>query len=114
MNIKELHRKAMEIADMADFQKIQGNKEDSVSLYEESYNLESEAAMTAYRDNIGEPSVSILLRSAASLAIICHKNREAEKLIALALSGEPPTEIAEELRDLLKNILKLLKPKLTV
>jgi hypothetical protein len=28
----------------------------------------------------------------------CCKYRDAEKLIALALSGEPPLEIAEELR----------------
>jgi hypothetical protein len=34
----------------------------------------------------------------------CCKYRDAEKLIALALSGEPPLEIAEELRNLLENV----------
>jgi hypothetical protein len=30
--------------------------------------------------------------------------REAERLIAVALSGDPPDEIAEELRDLLEQV----------
>ena len=60
--------------------------------------------MSAYKNNVGEPSVSVLLRSAASLAMSCKKLRESEKLIALALSGEPPLEIVEELRNLLENV----------
>jgi hypothetical protein len=104
MNIKESHNQAMELADLADLKKIQGNKDEAASLYEQSYNIEYETALKAYNERVGEPSVSILLRSAASLAMSCRKNREAEKLIALALSGEPPAEIAEELRDLLENV----------
>ena len=42
--------------------------------------------------------------SAASLALECGDYREAERLIAVALSGEPPDEIAEELRDLLDEV----------
>jgi len=104
MNIRELHNKAMELADLADWQNRRGNKNDAISLYEESFSLEYEAAMNAYNSNVGEPSVSVLLRSAASLAMNCKKLRESEKLIALALSGEPPFEIAEELRNLLENV----------
>ncbi|MDR1595027.1 MAG: hypothetical protein LBS43_11180 [Prevotellaceae bacterium] len=106
MNIKDLHSKAMELADMADLEKMRGNKSESVSLYEQSYSLEYEAAMSAHENKAGEPAVSVLLRSAASLAMICKKYREAEKLIALALSGEPPQEIADELRNLMDNIEK--------
>jgi hypothetical protein len=104
MNIRELHSKAMELADMADLEKMRGSKAESDLLYEQSYLLESEAAMSAYENKTGEPSVSVLLRSAASLAMSCKKFREAEKLIALALSGEPPLEIADELRTLLENV----------
>jgi len=104
MDIRELHNKAMELAALADMQKAQGNKDDAMSLFEESYSYEYQAAMSAYHTNVGEPSVSVLLRSAASLAMSCKKLREAEKLIALALSGEPPFEIAEELRNLLENV----------
>jgi hypothetical protein len=101
MNIRELHNKAMELVDLANLQKIQGNEEAVLSLYEQSYALEYEAAIAAYNSKAGEPSVSVLLRSAASLAVMCQKHRDAEKLIALALSGEPPLEIAVELRTLL-------------
>ena len=104
MDIEELHNKSMELAALADFKMKQNETEQALSLYEQSYSLEKEVAMIAYKDNIGEPAVSVLLRSAASLAMDCKKWREAEKLIALALSGEPPSEIAEELRDLLKNV----------
>ena len=44
---------------------------------------------------------SILFRSAASLAMDCGKLGDAERLIAGGLSGHPPEEIAEELRQLL-------------
>ena len=104
MDIKELHNKAMELAALADFKMKQKETEQALSLYEQSYSLEKEAAMNAYKENTGEPTVSVLLSSAASLAMDCKKWREAEKLITLALSGEPPSEIAEELRDLLKNV----------
>ncbi|MDR1341641.1 MAG: hypothetical protein LBK18_00110 [Prevotellaceae bacterium] len=104
MNIRELHNKSMELAGLADLRKMEGNKVEAMSLYEQSYSLEYDVAMNAYKEQVGEPSVSVLLRSAASLAISCKKLREAEKLIALALSGEPPFEIAEELRNLLENV----------
>jgi len=104
MDIQESHSKAMELAALADLQKAQGNKNSADSLYEESYFLEYEAAINAHSSNVGEPSVSILLRSAASLAMSCKRLRDAEKLIAMALSGEPPLEIAEELRNLLENV----------
>ena len=51
-----------------------------------------------------EPGLSILYRSAASLAIQCGRYREAEQLIAKALSGNPTNEIARELRELLQSI----------
>ena len=104
MDIRELHNKAMELAALAHIQKAQGNKDEAMSLFEKSYSFEYEASMSAYNSSVGEPSVSVLLRSAASLAMSCKKLREAEKLVALALSGEPPFEIAEELRNLLENI----------
>jgi len=104
MNIKELHNKAMELAALADIQKMQNNKDSAMSLYEESYCLEYEAAMNTYNTKAGEPTVSVLLRSAASLAISCRRLREAEILITLAFTGEPPWEIAEELKKMFENI----------
>ena len=104
MNIRGLHNEAMRLAALADFQKIRKSKDNAMSLYERSYELEREAAMNARNDNVGEPSVSILLRSAASLAMNCMKFGEAKELIDWALDGKPPLEIAEELKILLENI----------
>ncbi|MDR0866053.1 MAG: hypothetical protein LBO74_14130 [Candidatus Symbiothrix sp.] len=111
MNITELHNCAMDLADRADIQKAKGLREKAILLYEQSYNFEYKAAMLAYQNKIGEPSVSILLRSAASLAISCLKYKEADKLIKLAFSGEPPVEIAEELKSLLNNVI-LYRPSI--
>jgi hypothetical protein len=46
-----------------------------------------------------EPTRSFLRRS--TLALECNELREAERLISRALSGFPPIDIAEELRNLL-------------
>lgn len=104
MSIAELHNKAMELADFGDISKMKGLLEEAVRYYSEAFELERSAAMEAKNDNIGEPSISVLLRSAASLGLCCKRLREAEQLIALALSGEPSYEIAEELRNLLETV----------
>jgi hypothetical protein len=46
------------------------------------------------------PNPLVLSSTAASLAIECGELQVAERLIATALSGNPPLEIAEELKDL--------------
>jgi len=51
-----------------------------------------------------EPTRSVLHRSAATLALECGALCDPERLIAVALSGDPPAEIAEELRDLLEPV----------
>ncbi len=104
MNIQELHTKAMEIAELAFVKKFNLLLDDARSLFEESFQYERKAAFMAKEENIGEPTISILLKSAASLAINCDKFVDAEKLICLGLSGEPPFEIAEELRNLLEEV----------
>lgn len=48
-----------------------------------------------------EPTRSVLHRSAATLAVECGRLRDAERLIGRALAGNPPDDIADELRDLL-------------
>ena len=46
-----------------------------------------------------EPTRSVLHRSAATLAVQCGELQQAEKLIAVALAGQPPLDVAEELKD---------------
>ena len=100
MDVQELHTRAMELADQADLLKRQGNTDDALYLYGQSLEAERNAAYTARREQIGEPTESVLFRSAASLAYSIKNYREAERLICMGLAGNPPSEIAEELRSL--------------
>jgi hypothetical protein len=104
MSIQDLHNNAMELADLAFIEKFNGNADIAKELFKKAFYLEKEAAILSREEEIGEPSISILLKSAASLALNCDELREAEQLVGLALSGEPHYEIAEELRNLLEEI----------
>jgi tetratricopeptide (TPR) repeat protein len=100
----ELHRRAMEVADRALIETLHARTDSALKLYQEAFQLEREAAIEASRLNLGEPTISVLHRSAATLALDAGETREAEKLIALALAQDPPDSIAEELRDLLEQV----------
>lgn len=104
MDIRELHNEAMHKAELGDMQKHQGNLDEARDLYAIAYELEKSVATAALDNQMGEPTISILLKSTASLAMRCGLYRDAEKLIGLALSGEPPIDIAEELRDMLETV----------
>jgi hypothetical protein len=65
-----------------------------------AFEQESQAAALVVDVIDAEPTRSVLHRSAASLAIDCGELQAAERLITTALSGNPPAEIAAELRDL--------------
>lgn len=104
MDIRELHNEAMHKAELGDMQKHQGNLDKAHDLYAIAYELEKSVATAALNNQMGEPTISILLKSTASLAMRCGLYRDAEKLVGLALSGEPPIDIAEELRDMLETV----------
>ena len=99
---RELHQRAMGATERALLARRDGKHERAEQLFHEALADERAAALLVAADHKAEPTRSILLRSAASLAIDCGDPREAERLIGLALSGNPPDEIAEELRDLLE------------
>ena len=100
MEIQELHKSAMELADKADYLKMQGNDDDANMLFRQSLNAEREAALTARQQHVGEPTESVLFRSAATLAYTIGDYREAERLVCQGLACNPPAEIADELRNL--------------
>jgi hypothetical protein len=106
MNIEivTLHHEAMDLASEAFIVRMQGRIDHADNLTREAFTKEKEAANLIANNFDLEPSRSVLHRSAASLALECSELREAEKLIAVALSGEPPQEIANELRDLLEQV----------
>ena len=102
--ISKIHKEAMGLADQSLIARLQGDNQRADKLIREAYEKERTAASFTSESPELEPTRSVLHRSAASLALECGEVREAERLIGLALSGNPPGEIAEELRDLLEQV----------
>ncbi|MEM6598132.1 MAG: hypothetical protein AAF810_20115 [Cyanobacteria bacterium P01_D01_bin.36] len=102
--VQELHRAAMNLAEQADLAKLRGENRQVQNALRQALKLESEAAQMVADDLDSEPTRSVLHRSAASLAMECGEFQMAEKLIARALAGSPPSDIEEELKDLFMQI----------
>lgn len=98
--IQTLHQQAMNLAEAAAVARLRGGIEQAAQLTRQAFEQEAQAAKLIASVLDAEPTRSVLHRSAASLAIECGELRTAERLIATALSGNPPLEIAEELKDL--------------
>lgn len=103
---QELHREAMELAEQAALSRFRDDFAEARRLTRAAFEKEKAAALRIAGQLDFEPSRSVLLRSAASLAFECRELREAERLASQALSGEPPSEIAQELRDLLRRVYR--------
>jgi hypothetical protein len=102
--VKTTHREAMEQTDLALAARQQGDEVLALRHFHKAYELETQAA-DAYASRLeAEPTRSVLFRSAATLALDCKLLPEAEKLVCTALTGNPPDDVAEELRDLLEQI----------
>lgn len=93
-----LHETAMDLADQAVLTK---NPSKSRELFRSAFEKERKAAEIWTKISGQEPTRSVLYRSAASLAVDCAEYAEAEVLIEKGLSGRPPADIAEELKELL-------------
>ena len=100
-DVLETHRKAMAWAEEGQFRLDRGNRSSAHEAFRTAMELEREAACAA-EDT--EPDRSVLFRSAGSLALDCDELRTAEQLLANGLAGDPPEEIAEEIRDLLEQV----------
>lgn len=91
------HDRAMDLAFLADRSKAAGDPDEAGRLYVQA--LESElAALRALRDPT-PVTFAVMHRSAAWLALECEDVRLAEKLASAGLAGDPPPEIADELRE---------------
>jgi hypothetical protein len=102
--ILDFHHEAMKYASKAQVAKFEGDWVTFEMLCAEAYKHELEAVKLVQNDFSAEPTRSVLHRSAASLAYCSKKYHEAEKLIEEGLKGNPPVEIAQELRDLANQI----------
>jgi hypothetical protein len=94
-----LHEAAMDLADQAFLAK---NPSRSRELFRSALEKEREAAEVWAKISGQEPTRSVLYRSAAALAVDCEEYGEAELLIKRGLTGNPPDDIAEELKELLE------------
>ena len=108
----------MDLAEQADLEKLRGDTTQVKEILRQALELEAEAVRMVADDLMAEPTRSVLHWSAATLAIECGELQRAERLIARALAGEPPLDIAEELKDLfmqinLRNYLDRQGAKLT-
>ncbi len=103
--IQTYHHRAMELADGAFAAKSAGDASNATDLFRRAYESERQAALLVSDDLTAEPTRSVLHRSAASLALQAGELRAAERLIATALAGDPPPEIAEELRTLFRQMM---------
>lgn len=106
MNIdyKAIHNSAMNIAEEAFLQRRLGNHDIAKDLFKKSSMQEALAASEFPPTEGSEPTRSILLRSAASLAFNSGDFELSERLICSGLSGFPPAEIREELKNLFEDI----------
>lgn len=106
-DLMTLHNTAMDLAFLGDRKKSAGEEEEAKELYHQAFEAEKEAALLAESQNNPEPGLSILFRSAATLALRCGELREAERLATNALSGSPDDRTADELRDILQQIYSM-------
>lgn len=114
MSVADLHERAMQEAELALEARRHGDEIRAGTHFREALSYERRAAAAVAPELEAEPTRSVLHRSAASLAVQCGEYREAERLIAVALSGNPPVEIAEELRDLWQQVCHTLRGLSTV
>lgn len=105
-SITELHGLAMDLAEYAFVARLHGDLRAAEELTWRAFVYEAQAAGLLSERIDAEPNRSVLHRSAAALAIKCGDYVEAERLITTGLAGNPPGDIANELRDLLKEVQK--------
>lgn len=103
-DVRVFHREAMRLAQLAMLARHEGKRDQAQALAREAYEHESSAANLIPDKPSAEPTRSILYRSAASLAYQAREYEIAERLVAKGLSGYPPPQVQEQLRDLYAQI----------
>ena len=109
----ELHHKSMGLADEGFYAKRSGDLQTAQEKYQLAFDYEKAAASFLMFEFQMEPTRSVYFRSAASLVLQMPEPnesylREAERLVAFGLCGNPPVEVAEELRDTWRQIMGLM------
>lgn len=100
---RNLHDLAMSLCDISDDSRWVANQMQNnikyclqIALY-----LEKKEAKK-FKNSNKQPTRSVLYRSAGSIALQCGKKKQAKKLLREGLKRNPPPEIADEIKELLK------------
>lgn len=106
-SVKDLHKKAMEFADSAEIGKLKGMSVMTIKdNFYKAYLLEKEAALKMPANQKKPIPRPYLIRSAAALAFKSEAYLEAEKMIALGLSENPPSDVSQQLEEIADLIQK--------
>lgn len=106
--VRELHDKAMRLAQLAMVARHKRKWDEAEALAREACEYESQAADLVPHEEASEPTRSILYRSAAWLAYDAKEFQKTRCLIATGLAGHPSPRIETELTDLLAKIDKVV------
>lgn len=96
-SVRELHSKAMKVAQDAMIAKQVGSADLAKKLYGEAFLIEKKAAFKVPKERKSEPTRSIIFRSAASLAFQAGELSEAIRMIGEAFTGYPNKRTFNEL-----------------
>lgn len=103
----DLHVEAMELTDRALAARHAGAEEQARELFRQAYAKEVLGIEALKEDDLRGTWYSILHRSAANLALQGNLPRDAERVVARILAGEPHPAIAPELRDVWEQALSM-------
>ncbi len=99
--ITRRHRRAMSYTQRAFDARDRGDTNIASRHFKTAFKLERACAEEFLLRTEYEPMRSVLYRSAATLALDAGERDEARRLARVGLAGNPPGEIADELRDVL-------------
>ena len=102
---RELHHQAMDYATRGFMAQMSASPSDAEPLFAQALELEKASIETLPEPREELDWYYVLHRSAGWMAFHAGELREAERLAARALAGEPPADIAAELRDLIDQIV---------
>lgn len=99
----------MDFAARALYEKMRNNTDAAHTFFQQALDFEIRALdelenMIGHVDEPLQPTHSVLHRSAATLALDCGNTTLAQQLATKGLSQNPPTEIAQEIHELLTQI----------
>jgi hypothetical protein len=102
--VNSLHRLAMEHADASLYYAYRSDVSRRDAENKRALELEEQAVELLAQNGSCEPTLTILRRSAATLALSCGDLDRAERHAAMALLGKGPDALKQDARDVIRRI----------